>query len=45
VEGESGAAWAERQGFRRYFGSSLKGEAAIEWNDKAQREQLLLCYV
>src|SRR6516225_5523346 len=45
VEGESGAAWAERQGFRRYFGSSLKGEAAIEWNDKAQREQLLTAIV
>src|SRR6516225_8433470 len=45
VEGESGAAWAERRGFRRYFGSSLKGEAAIEWNDKAQREQLLTAIV
>ena len=45
VEGESGAAWAERQGFRRYFGSSLKGEAAIDWNDKAQREQLLTAIV
>src|SRR6202011_1951659 len=31
----------EKQGFSRYFGSSLKGEAAIEWDDKAQREQLL----
>ncbi|HEY4960052.1 MAG TPA: IS1182 family transposase [Terriglobales bacterium] len=45
VEGESGAAWAEGQGFRRYFGSSLKGEAAIDWNDKAQREQLLTAIV
>ena len=45
VEGERGAAWAERQGFSRYFGSSLKGEAAIEWNDKAQREQLLTAIV
>ena len=26
---------------QRYFGSSLKGEAAIDWNDKAQRDQLL----
>ena len=34
VEGESGAAWAERQGLSRYFGSSLKGEAAIDWDDK-----------
>jgi len=45
VEGESAAAWAERQGFNRYFGSSLKGEAAIDWNDKAQREQLLTTIV
>src|SRR5216683_2760161 len=41
VEGEEVTGWAERQGFSRYFGSSLKGEAAIEWDDKAQREQLL----
>src|SRR6516164_2570325 len=34
VEGESGAAWAERQGFRRYFGSSLKGEAARQLSRK-----------
>jgi transposase len=45
VEGETGAAWAERQGLSRYFGSSLKGEAAIDWNDKAQREQLLTAIV
>ena len=25
----------------RYFGSSLKGEAGIDWDDKAQRDQLL----
>jgi hypothetical protein len=41
VEKEEVTAWAQRQGFSRYFGSSLKGEAAIEWDDKAQREQLL----
>jgi Transposase DDE domain/Transposase domain (DUF772) len=45
VEGESGAAWAERQGLSRYFGSSLKGEAAIDWDDKKQREQLLRAIV
>ena len=45
VEGESGAAWAEQQGFRGYLGSSLKGEAAIEWNDQAQREQWLTAIV
>jgi hypothetical protein len=41
VEQEEVAAWAQRQGLSRYFGSSLKGEAAIEWDDKVQREQLL----
>ena len=45
VEGERGAAWAQRQDLSRYFGSSLKGEAAIDWNDKAQREQLLTAIV
>jgi hypothetical protein len=45
LEGETAAAWAERQGLRRYFGSSLKGEAAIDWDDKKQREQLLTAIV
>ena len=44
-EGERGAAWAERQGLSRYFGRSLKGEAAIDWDDKKQREQLLTAIV
>src|SRR5713226_3883062 len=39
--GEAIASWVEKQGLQRYFGSSLKGEAAIDWDDKAQREQLL----
>ena len=41
VAGEQIATWAEQAGLHRYFGSSLKGEAAIEWDDKAQRDQLL----
>jgi hypothetical protein len=41
VEKEEMAGWAERQGLGRYLGSSLKGEAAIEWDDKGQRERLL----
>jgi hypothetical protein len=45
VEGEAEAAWAERQGLSGYFGSSLKGEAAIDWDDKKQREQLLTAIV
>src|ERR1019366_4141155 len=45
LEGEGGAAWAERQGLSRYFGSSLKGEAAIDWDDKKQRAELLTAIV
>ncbi len=30
VAGEPVAGWAENEGFQRYFGSSLKGEAAID---------------
>src|SRR5436309_7236895 len=41
VAGEAIVSWVERENLQRYFGSSLKGEAAIDWDDKAQREQLL----
>lgn len=41
VAGEPVAGWAEHEGLHRYVGSSLKGEAAIEWDDKSQRDQLL----
>ncbi len=41
VEKEEVTAWAEKQGLSRYFGSSLKGEAGIDWDDKGQREQFL----
>jgi len=41
VAGEPVAGWAEREGLHRYVGSSLKGAAAIEWDDKSQRDQLL----
>lgn len=40
-EGRDPAVWAAAQGWSRYFGSSLKGEAAIDWDDPAQRKQLL----
>ena len=45
LEEETAGAWAERQGLSHYFGSSLKGEAAIDWDDKKQREQLLTAIV
>lgn len=35
------ASWTEKEKFERYLGSSLKGEAAIDWDDKAQRDELL----
>src|SRR5213594_290033 len=41
VAGEAISSWADKQELHRYFGSSLKGEAAIDWDDKDQREQLL----
>src|SRR6059036_3804020 len=41
VAGEAISSWADKQELHRYFGSSLKGEVAIDWDDKAQRERLL----
>ena len=34
-------AWAEAQGYERYVGSSVKGEAAIDWSSKRERRKLL----
>ena len=33
--------WAQVQGYHRYLGSSVKGEAAIDWSDKRARKALL----
>ena len=33
--------WAEGQGYERYFGSSIKGEAVIDWSDRKARRKLL----
>ena len=33
--------WAEVQGYERYFGSSIKGEATIDWSDRKARAALL----
>jgi hypothetical protein len=41
VAGEPIVSWAEKERLQRYFGSSVKGDAAIDWDDKAQRDQLL----
>ena len=32
--------WAEAQGYQRYFGSSIKGEATIDWSDRKARRLL-----
>ena len=40
--GESGESWAERHGLARYFASSLKGTAALDWDDAQAREYQLL---
>jgi hypothetical protein len=41
VAGESEVEWAEREGLSCYFGSSLKAEAGIDWDDKKQRAEWL----
>ena len=33
--------WAQVQGYERYLGSSIKGEAAIDWSDRQARTALL----
>ena len=33
--------WAEAQGYEKYFGSSTKGEATIDWSDRKARRKLL----
>ena len=33
--------WAKARGYERYHGSSIKGEAAIDWSDKRARSALL----
>ena len=33
--------WAKIQGYHRYLGSSVKGEAAIDWSDRQARKALL----
>ena len=33
--------WAEGQGYDKYLGSSIKGEATIDWSDRKARAALL----
>ena len=41
VEGVPLRRWAEAHGYRRYVGSSVKGEAAIDWSNRRARRRLL----
>ena len=41
VEGVPLRQWAEGHSYKRYVGSSVKGEAAIDWSDRQARRQLL----
>ena len=41
VEQTTVKAWAEAHGYERYVGSSVKGEAAIDWSSKRERRKLL----
>ena len=34
--------WSEAHGYKRYVGSSIKGEAAIDWSNRRERRRLLV---
>ena len=41
VEGVPVRRWAETHGYKRHVGSSVKGEAGIDWSDRRARRKLL----
>lgn len=41
IEGIKPEVWAQERGLEEYFGSSIKGEAGIEWDDEKARRQFL----
>ena len=41
IEEVASVEWSEGQGFERYFGSSIKGEADIDWDKKEIRDAFL----
>ena len=45
VEKSTAKEWAKAQGYKRYLGSSIKGESAIDWSDKRARAGLLATIV
>jgi len=40
-DGQKPQRWAEKRGWARYFGTSIKGEAELDWSDPGQRDQFL----
>ena len=45
VEKTADREWAKARGYERYLGSSMKGEAAIDWSHKRARKPLLAAIV
>ena len=45
VEQASVEEWAKAQGYERYLGPSIKGEAGIDWSDRKARSALLATIV
>jgi DDE family transposase/transposase-like protein DUF772 len=41
IEGIKAETWAKEHGLEDYFGSSIKGEAGIDWDDDGERRGLL----
>ena len=41
LDGARAEEWALRHGLALYFGSSVKGEAGIDWDNKKERQALL----
>ena len=41
VNGTTVGQWAKAHGYERYLGSSVKGEAAIDWSSQRERRKLL----
>ncbi len=41
LEGKGVKEWAKGQGLESYFGSSVKGEATIDWDNKKERQAFL----
>ena len=41
LEGSDPVEWAAANGYQRYVGSSVKGDACIDWDDKTARAALL----